>query len=191
MKIYDITQELFSGVVYPGDVAPTYERTMKIKEGAPCNVTVLNMCAHNATHIDAPYHFLDEGKTIEQLDLNKCIGNCTVLAFTEQPDVSSMEEHLKASEKRLLLKGNVTVTIEFAKLFNQYGIELVGIEPQSVGPKETPMEVHIELLKREVVILEGVRLGDVPEGNYLLSAAPIKLGGSDGAPCRAVLIKND
>lgn len=191
MKIYDITQELFAGVVYPGDVVPTYERTMKIKEDAPCNVTVLNMCAHNATHIDAPYHFIDEGKTIEELDLYKCIGNCTVLAFTEQPEISRMEELIKSSEKRLLLKGNVTVTIQIARLLNQYGIQLIGIEPQSVGPYEAPMEVHLELLQNEVVILEGVRLDEVPEGNYFLSAAPIKLGGSDGAPCRAVLIKND
>lgn len=191
MKIYDITQELFNGVVYPGDVAPTYERTMKIKEGAPCNVTVLNMCAHNATHMDAPYHFLEEGKTIEELDLYKCIGDCTVLAFTEQPDINRVEEHLKTCHKRLLLKGNVIVTIQIARLLNQYGIQLIGIESQSVGPKEAPMEVHLELLHNEVVILEGVRLDEVPEGDYFLSAAPIKLGGSDGAPCRAVLIKND
>lgn len=191
MKIYDITQELFGGVVYPGDVAPTFERTMKIKDGEPCNLTVLNMCAHNATHIDAPFHFLDEGRTIEQLDLNKCIGNCTVLDFKKQPDISYLEELLKASEKKILLKGNVVVTIQIARLLNQYGIELIGIEPQSVGPKDAPMEVHQELLKKEVVILEGIRLDEVPEGNYLLSAAPIKLGGSDGAPCRAVLIKND
>ncbi|MDF2803347.1 MAG: cyclase family protein [Anaerocolumna sp.] len=191
MKIYDITQEIFSGVVYPGDVAPTYERTMKIKEDAPCNVTVLNMCVHNATHIDAPYHFLEEGKAIDEMDLYKCIGECTVLAFREQPEISCMEELIKSSEKRLLLKGNVTVTIEVARLLNQYGIQLIGIESQSVGPKEAPMEVHLELLRNEVVILEGIRLAEVPEGNYFLSAVPIKLGESDGAPCRAVLIKND
>lgn len=191
MKIYDITQELFSGVVFPGDVAPTYERTMKIKEGEPCNLTVINMCAHNATHIDAPYHFLDEGKTIEQLDLSKCVGKCSVLNFHEQPDITRMEELLQSSEKKILLKGNVVVTISIARLLNQYNIELIGIEPQSVGPCQAPMEVHLELLKNEVVILEGVRLDEVPEGNYLLSAAPIKLGGSDGAPCRAILIKED
>ncbi len=191
MKIYDITQELFHGVVYPGDVAPTYERTMKIKEGAPCNVTVLNMCAHNATHIDAPYHFLEDGKTIEELDLYKCVGDCTVLAFTAQPDISEMEELLKTSQKRLQLKGNVVVTIQIARLLNEYDIQLIGIESQSVGPKEAPMEVHLELLHKEMVILEGVRLEEVPQGDYFLSAAPIKLGGSDGAPCRAVLIKNE
>ncbi len=189
MKIYDITQELFTGEVYPGDVPPTYIRKLNMREGAPCNVTVLNMCAHNGTHVDAPYHFFEEGKSIEQLDLTKCIGNCTVVKPDRQPNVALMKKILERSEKRLLIKGNVVVTIELAKLMNEYNLELIGIEGQSVGTLEAPREVHLELLGKEVVILEGIRLKEVPEGNYLLSAAPIKLGGSDGAPCRAVLIE--
>ncbi|MFV0344411.1 MAG: cyclase family protein [Anaerocolumna sp.] len=189
MKIYDITQELFTGEVYPGDVAPTYERQMKIKDGEPCNLTVLNMCAHNATHIDAPFHFIEEGKTVDELDLCKCIGDCTVLSFSNQPELSHMEERIKKSQKRVLLKGDIVVTIEIARLFNQYNIQLIGIESQSVGPTTAPMEVHLELLRSEVVILEGIRLAEVPAGDYFLSAPPLKLGGSDGAPCRAILIK--
>lgn len=189
MKIYDITQELFTSEVYPGDVPPTYIRKLDIKKGAPCNVTILNMCAHNGTHVDAPYHFHDDGKAIDELDLSKCIGNCSVVEFKEQPDVSQMKKVLDKSEKRLLIKGEVVVTIELARLMNEYNLELIGIEGQSVGPAEAPREVHLELLGKEVVVLEGVRLTEVPEGNYLLSAAPIKLGGSDGAPCRAVLIE--
>jgi arylformamidase len=188
MKIYDITQELFTSVVYKGDVPPTYIRQLRIKDGAPCNVTVLNMCAHNGTHIDAPYHFYDNGKTIEQMDLSKCIGKCSVVSFDEQPDLKQMEKVLTSCEKRLLIKGDIIITIDIAKLLNVYQIELIGIESQSVGPVDAPMEVHLELLKEEVVLLEGIRLAEVPTGNYLLSAAPIKLGGSDGAPCRAVLI---
>ncbi len=189
MKIYDITQELFTGAVYPGDVPPTYIRKLKIKEGAPCNVTVLNMCAHNGTHVDAPYHLYENGKAVDEMDLSKCIGNCSVVAFHQQPDAEQMREVLEKSEKRLLIKGDAVVTIELARLMNEYKIELIGIEGQSVGPAAAPGEVHLELLGKEVVILEGVRLGEVPEGNYLLSAAPVKLGGSDGAPCRAVLIE--
>jgi arylformamidase len=188
MKLYDITQELFTSEVYPGDVPPTYIRSLKIAEGAPCNLTILNMCAHNGTHIDAPYHFHDDGKTIEEMDLDKCIGKCSVVDFFKQPDILEMEEILKVSEKRLLLKGNIIVTLELAKLFNKFKMELIGVEGQSVAPAETTAEVHLELLKNEVVLLEGIRLGEVPEGKYLLSAAPIKLGGCEGAPCRAVLI---
>ncbi len=189
MKIYDITQELFTSVVYPGDVPPTFIRKLKIKEGDPCNLTILNMCAHNGTHVDAPYHFHEDGKTIEQLDLSKCIGQCSVVKFEQQPDLEQMKIVLEKSEKRLLIKGNIVVTIEIARLINQYNMELIGIEGQSVGPADAPGEVHLELLGKEVVVLEGIRLGEVPEGKYLLSAAPIKLGGCEGAPCRAVLIE--
>jgi len=189
MEIYDITQEVFSSEVYPGDPAPSFHRPWEISKGNLYNLTVFRMCAHNGTHVDAPFHFYEKGKTIDALDLNKCIGKCTVAEFTHQPDIHEMKNVLDKSEKKLLIKGNVVVTLELAKLMNEYGIELIGVESQSVGPVEAPKAVHLELLGKEVVLLEGIRLGQVPEGNYLLFAAPIKLGGSDGAPCRAVLIK--
>lgn len=187
MKIYDITQELFGGKVFPGDPAPSYDRVLKISEGAPCNLTELKLGAHNATHLDAPYHFYDNGKTIEQLDLSRCIGPCTVTSFEER-DLEEVEGILKNCRERLLLKGNSVVTLDVAKLLNRYHIQLVGIEGQSVGPEGAPMPVHLELLKEEVVLLEGLVLTEVEEGEYFLSAAPLKLGGSDGAPCRAVLL---
>jgi len=188
MKIYDISQELFSGKVYPGDLAPTYQRTLKISEGMPCNVTTLQMCAHNGTHLDAPYHFYEEGKTIEQLELSRCIGPCTVFELEEDYEINYLKDKLEICQKRLLMKGKGVVTLEAAKLLNQYEIELVGVEGQSVGPLNGPMPVHLELLGKEVILLEGLVLKEVPEGEYILSAAPIKLGGSDGAPCRAILL---
>jgi len=100
-------------------------------------------------------------------------------------------QDLDSCQKRIIMKGNSVVTLELAKIFNRVGIVLVGIEGQSVGPIESPMPVHLELLGRDVVLLEGLVLDEVPVGDYFLSAAPIKLGGSDGAPCRAVLLKFD
>lgn len=190
MRIYDITQELFGGKVYPGDSAPTFERVLKISEGAPCNVTTLCLGAHNGTHMDAPYHFYDEGKTIDQLDLHRCIGPCQVVDLSAM-NREELERFLLVCKKRILIKGNTEITLELAKLFNQYHIILIGVEGQSVGPEGAPMPVHLELLKEEVVLLEGLLLADIPEGEYFLSAAPLKLGGSDGAPCRAVLFSFD
>ena len=190
MRIYDITQELFGGNVYPGDLTPTYNRVLKISNGDPCNLTTLQMCVHNGTHVDAPYHFYDEGKTIEGMDLERCVGPCTVIDITEY-DRNQLEDFLKNNKrKRLLLKGNQVVTLEIAKLLNQYEILLVGVEGQSVGPFEAPMPVHLELLEKDVVLLEGIVLKEVPCGNYFLFAAPLKLGGSDGAPCRAILLED-
>ncbi len=190
MRIYDITQELFGGKVYPGDSAPTFERVLKISEGASCNVTTLCLGAHNGTHMDAPYHFYDEGKTIDQLDLHRCIGPCQVVDLSAM-NREELERFLLVCKKRILIKGNTEITLELAKLFNQYHIILIGVEGQSVGPEGAPMPVHLELLKEEVVLLEGLLLADIPEGEYFLSAAPLKLGGSDGAPCRAVLFSFD
>lgn len=189
MKLYDITQELFSGEVYPGDVPPTFERPLLIEKGDPCNLTVLHMCAHNGTHADAPRHFYKDGMAIDQMELSKFIGYCTVVNFERVQDKNKLKTILENCENKLLLKGNGTVTLDMAKLLNQYQIQLIGVESQSVGEVNAPMDVHLELLGKEVVILEGLRLGEVPEGNYLLSAAPLKLGESDGAPCRAVLIE--
>lgn len=195
MKIYDISQELFSCVVFPGDPAPVRERISSMEEGALYNLTALSLCAHNGTHIDAPYHFIKDGKTVEQLPLSKTVGWAYVvhedgLLFAEDArrilkDATSVNPE---AAKRILLGGSVTVTEEAAQVFAEAGVDLVGNESQTVGPEDAPMQVHLTLLSREVVLLEGIRLGDVPTGVYLLSAAPISLAGSDGAPCRAILI---
>ncbi len=190
MKLYDITQELFSGKVYPGDMAPSYDRVVAMERGDAYNLTNLTMGVHNGTHIDAPFHFYSSGKTIEELELSRCIGPCTVLEPKDM-DASILKERLKTCQKRILMKGKVEITLEIAKLLNELEILLIGVESQSVGPEEAPMQVHLELLGKEVVLLEGIRLDEVEAGDYFLFAAPLKLGGCDGAPCRAILLDFD
>lgn len=195
MKIYDISQELFSCVVFPGDPAPKREVLSSMADGALYNLTALSLCAHNGTHIDAPYHFIQDGKTVEELSLSKLVGWAYV---TQEDGLISAEDakriledakgaHIDAA-KRILIGGKATVSEEAARVFANAEIDLLGNESQTVGPEDAPMQVHLTLLSREVVLLEGIRLGDVPAGVYLLSAAPISLSGSDGAPCRAILI---
>lgn len=195
MKIYDISQELFSCIVFPGDPAPKREVLSSMKDGALYNLTALSLCAHNGTHIDAPYHFIKNGKTVEQLSLSKTVG----WAYVTQEDgllsaadawriLSEAQKADPNAAKRILLGGKVIVSEEAARVFAEAEIDLLGNESQTVGPEDAPMQVHLTLLSREVVLLEGIRLGDVPTGVYLLSAAPISLAGSDGAPCRAILI---
>ena len=195
MKIYDISQELFSCVVFPGDPAPRREVLSSMEEGALYNLTALSLCAHNGTHIDAPYHFIQDGKTVEQLSLEKPVGWAYVthesgILTAEDADriLAKAKETHPESYKRILIGGKATVSEEAASVFAAAGIDLVGNESQTVGPEDAPMQVHLTLLGAEVVLLEGIRLGGVQEGVYLLSAAPISLGGSDGAPCRAILI---
>lgn len=92
------------------------------------------------------------------------------------------------SAKRILLKGDVEVSLEAAEVFAKANILLLGNESQTIGPFDNPMDVHIALLKENIILLEGINLSEVNEGVYFLHAAPLNLAGADGAPCRATLI---
>jgi len=196
MKIYDISQEVFSCAVFPGDISPQRKTLETIEAGSICNLTGFTMCAHNGTHVDAPYHFYKDGKTIDEIALERFIGKCFVSfkqgAVTEDDAYAILEEARKADEeaaKRILIGGDAFVTLEAAIVFAKEGILLIGNESQTVGPLEAPARVHYELLAAEVVLLEGIRLSKVPEGVYILNAAPLNLEKSDGAPCRAILME--
>ena len=193
MKIYDISQEVFSCTVYPGDPCPEKQTLCATAEGDLYNLTAFSMCAHNGTHIDAPFHFIGNGKTVDRMDLHTFVGDCYVARH--EGDVSAADAAAilskAAGSKRILIAGNITVTDEAASIFADSGICLLGNEGPTVGPEDAPMQVHLILLRRGIALLEGIVLKDVPEGHYFLSAAPLNLAGSDGAPCRAYLIAND
>ena len=212
MRIYDISQEVFGCNVFPGDPSPEREVMMRISDGAVCNLTAFRMCAHNGTHVDAPYHFVEDGKKIDEVDLAKWIGYAYVAEHegeitaadakkiiakavsasaacsgNDEKGCSDREAEIDAF-RRILVKGKAVMTEEAAKEFVSAGIFLFGNESQTVGPENAPMAVHLIMLGADITLLEGIRLAEVEEGVYLLNAAPINLGGADGAPCRAVLI---
>lgn len=192
--IIDITQEVFACKVFPGDPAPEMKRIQSISRGDVCNLTSVSMCAHNGTHVDAPFHFIDGGSTIENIGLDAFVGDCCV--FRRSGDVSAADaleimeiaRRVGASE-RILIAGDAVVTEGAACVFADSGVKLIGNESQTVGPEDSPEGVHRILLGAGVVLLEGIVLTDVQDGKYLLSAAPLKLGGCDGAPCRAYLVR--
>ncbi|MBQ6482338.1 MAG: cyclase family protein [Anaerolineaceae bacterium] len=198
MTIYDISQEVFSCRVFPGDPAPERRVLSSIEKGGLYNLTAFNMCAHNGTHVDAPFHFIKGGKTIDAIGLEAFVGPAYV---TEHHGIVSgldaMEIYEKSRDrdpeaaKRLLIKGDAVVSSEAAKVFASKEIILLGNESQTVGPEDAPMEVHLILLGAGIVLLEGIRLAEVKEGRYFLSAAPLNLSGADGSPCRAFLIDDD
>ena len=107
-------------------------------------------------------------------------------------DAVQLVEKAKAENpeaaKRILIKCAAEVSLEAAQIFAASGMWLLGNESQTVGPEDAPMAVHLTLLGAGVILLEGVRLEKVPEGIYLLNAAPLNLAGVEGSPCRAVLI---
>lgn len=191
MKRYDITQELFGAVVFPGDPAPSRQILAAMEEGSPYNLTAFSMCAHNGTHIDAPFHFIADGKTVDQIPLDAFVGPCYVTFHSgtvTAEDAARILQRGGKEARRILIGGKATVSLEAAEVFAAADLLLIGNESQTVGPEDSPMAVHRCLLGRGIVLLEGIRLSEVPEGTYLLSAAPLNLGGADGAPCRAILI---
>ena len=195
MKIYDISQEVFGCEIYPGDPKPEKISVSAIENGDLYNLTSFSMCAHNGTHIDAPSHFIKNGKSVDKLSLEKMIGYAIVIEHNgnvSEADakafINKMKDDLDMPISKLLIKGDATVTLEAAKAFVENKLDLIGNESQTVGPMESPMPVHLELLNAEVILLEGINLTNVPEGIYFLNAAPLNLGDSDGAPCRAILI---
>lgn len=191
MKIYDISQELFGCAVYPGDPQPERFATLSIKNGDVCNLTAFKMCAHNGTHVDAPFHFYADGKTIDQVDLDRFIGWAYVAEHDGDISADDAKNILKAANgcERILVKGKAVVTKDAAQVFAQEGIKLFGNESQTVGPIDAPKEVHLIMLGAEIVLLEGIRLEKVPVGKYFLNALPLNLGGADGSPCRATLLE--
>ena len=190
MKIYDISQEVFSCAVYPGDPRPEKQILCATGDGELYNLTAFAMCAHNGTHVDAPFHFLPAGKTVDQMALDHFIGNCYLARMEGALSAEDAEEILRRAggAKRILIGGKATVTADAAEVFAAGGLLLLGNEGQTVGPENAPMQVHLILLSRGIALLEGIVLADIPEGQYFLSAAPLNLGGADGAPCRACLV---
>ncbi len=194
MKHYDISQEVFSCAVYPGDPAPVREVLASLDAGDVCNLTAFSMCAHNGTHVDAPSHFLRQGNAVDGIALDRLIGYAYLTHFDGVITAAHAEQLLAdaisvcpEAAKRILVGGRAELSLEAAEVLATKEIYLFGNESQTVGPESAPMAVHKTLLGADVVLLEGVRLAHVPAGVYLLHAAPINLGGADGAPCRATL----
>ena len=196
MKLYDISQEVFSCRVYPGDPAPRKNTLSSMESGDLYNLTEFSMCAHNGTHIDAPRHFLKDGNAVDEMPLESFVGKACVL---EHQGIVTGEDARRMLDRgarldpeaarRMLIKGDIEVGADAARVFADAGILLLGNESQTVGPEDAPMEVHLLLLSAGVVLLEGIRLSDVPEGVYFLCAAPLNLSGADGSPSRAILVK--
>ncbi|MCQ2521786.1 MAG: cyclase family protein [Lachnospiraceae bacterium] len=194
--IYDISQPLLECHVFPGDIKPEKTQSRNMDDGDDYNLSEISLCVHNGTHVDAPYHFINDGKGIGQVALGKFIGKAYVVTHegvvTAEDAKQILDEACSVDEeagKRILIKGKATVSLEAATVFAEAGIYLIGNESQTVGPEDGPMAVHLVLLGKEVVLLEGIRLGHVPDGVYMLNCAPINLSHTDGAPCRAVLIQ--
>ncbi|MEJ7848747.1 MAG: cyclase family protein [Pyrinomonadaceae bacterium] len=208
MKIYDITVPISDSVpIYEGDPKVKIDICMSIANGDNANVSQMCFGVHTATHVDAPNHFIDGTLRVDQLDLDKLVGNCRVIGVDESV-IAIEPQHLGdlANVERILFKTRNSafwnepekgfrtdfthISPDAAKVLAESGVKLVGIDYLSVeqfGSKD--FKTHITLLEKEVVILEGVDLREVNPGDYELICLPLKYigGAGDGAPARTIL----
>lgn len=208
MKIYDITVPITGAMpVWPGDPPVRMVSKKSIPQGDACNLTALTMGIHSGTHIDAPLHFIDGGRTVDDIPLEVLIGPCRVIETDAAPLIE--KKHIEKIPmdgcKRVLFKtGNsgfwkesvaafredfVALGLSAAEYLANKGVALVGIDYLSIETfhAEEGNPVHNALLKSNIMILEGIDLSAVPAGDYKLVCLPMKLSGVEGAPVRALL----
>ncbi len=195
MTVFDISTELRSAPVYLGDTETKLVRQKSIAKGDSYNLTAITISLHTGTHIDSPAHFLEDGMTVDEMELDTFMGGCRVISVIGRQDDltgADIEELVPEGTQRVLFKtlGSCRLTRSAAFALVSAGVRLVGIDAQSVAPEEDETAVHKELMLAGIAILEGLTLRHVQSGAYTLMALPLKIEGVEGAPCRAILMKN-
>ena len=190
MKIYDISRELFSADVYPGDPIPYMENILSLEKQPPdkCQLSRIQMGSHTGTHLDAPKHFIRNGSDASEISLDKCLGECMVVSCEGAVEKSQIDAWTENNITKILIAGTVRLTPDAVNYLVERGIDCIGVEMSTVAVGDDQAEVHRLLLEREVVILEGLSLSGIKNGKYFLCALPLKMAGADGSPVRAVLI---
>ncbi|MBI5288673.1 MAG: cyclase family protein [Chloroflexi bacterium] len=207
MEIIDISVPIRPGmIVYDGDPDVHMERVKTIAGGSSANVSRVDFGVHTGTHIDAPVHFIDGAPAMESVPLDALIGPAHVVDATglaSHIDATALSQLAIPPAERIIFKTNnsrlwdldrfsadfIALTGDAAAALVQRGVKLVGIDYLSIGPKGNGVATHVALLEAGVVILEGLDLRHVEPGPYRLACLPLLLVGSDGAPARAVLMR--
>jgi len=206
--IYDVTVPITNSMpVWPGD--PAVELTSKSHESRDKTHTVcvtnINMGSHTGTHIDAPFHMVDDGKKLEEISLEVFTGKASVLEILGTRSIGPAELapfDLKGVERVLFKTDNsehwndgkfyeefVYLEPEGAEMLVQQGVRLVGIDYLSIDKFRSPSHPsHFVLLKKDIPIIEGLNLNAVPAGQYTLVGLPLNLQCADGAPARVILM---
>jgi arylformamidase len=204
-RIFDVTVPLVPEVPpYPGDPRFQLEFTHQLAKGDPFNAARIVTGTHSGTHVDAPYHFLVDGDTVDRLPLEILMGKARVveLSVRERIERADLEAQDLRDDIRVLIKtrmsgqlrqpafqeDHVYLSRDAALYLAQAGIKLVGFDYLSVdrtGAADFP--VHQVLLGAGVVIVEGLDLSEVPAGEYEMTCLPLRIVGADGSPARVIL----
>lgn len=204
----DISVPLRDGMVaWKGDPRPRISQRLSMANGDLCNLTMLDMSAHTGTHMDAPRHFLIDGKGMETLPLDAVMGPARVVAIRDSAAIRRVELETLAIRpgERLLFKtcnsgrcwqtrdfyeDFVYISHEAAEYLVSRGVRTVGVDYLSIGGYSNDLvETHVAILSAGIWVIEGLDLSEVEPGDYELACLPLNVVGADGAPARAVLRK--
>jgi len=210
MTIYDISLTISPGLpTWPGDPKLELKQIESMDQGADANVTHISAAVHLGTHVDAPHHFLNDGRTVEDLPLDVLTGECYVVQLPDGIEAITAEvlerteithdmkrvlfgtrnSHYWAQGESTFQTDFVAITEDGAEWLVERGVQLVGVDYLSVAPYDDSIPTHTVLLKAGVVVVEGLNLSKIMRGFYQLYCLPLKIAGSDGAPARAILIQ--
>ncbi|MCS1351638.1 arylformamidase [Mechercharimyces sp. CAU 1602] len=203
MKWIDISQPLQEGMpVWPGDTPFSYDLTWTKEESGSVNVGQINLSTHTGTHVDAPFHFDEEGAKILDLDLSLYVGEVLVLHLPERTSIGVQEllTYDLTGVERLFIRTDAwkdyssfpeSITYmepEIAPYLADKGVRLLGLDVPSVDPLDSKeLRAHHALHAAGIHILEGAVLDQIDAGKYELIALPLPLKEADGSPVRAVL----
>ena len=190
MHLIDITRDITRTPPYPGDPETVLEQIRTIGEDSDCNLSTLFTCLHTGTHADAPVHYLEGGFSVDQYPPDVFVGPCVVLEVHDSPITGEyVNERFPQTAERILIKGGGEVTFmdSAAEEAAELPLRLIGTDADSVGSEINEIRPHKAFLSKGIAVLEGLDLTDVAPGNYFLIALPMRIGGADGAPVRAVL----
>lgn len=204
--LYDISPLLHPGIaVWPGDVAFSRQESLRLLNGDPCDLSSVECSLHTGSHADAPSHYLEDGATIDQVDLSLYIGPATLVILSNASGPikpAELREHVQEPPKRLLVCSHPGInpdvfprsirsfTPEAAGWLGQAGTRLIGTDAPSVDPLDSKnLPAHKTFGRSGTIILENLSLAGVPAGVYELIALPLKIANGDASPVRAVLRK--
>lgn len=210
MRIHDLTLIVSERLpAYLGDPRPGLSPWLRRSAGAEFDVSVLRIGTHTGTHVDAPAHCIDGDTGVDALPLDALCGPAFVLdlalrATDNGPIAADELAAVPDACTRLLLRTHdgadwraerapapLGLAEEAARVLVERDIALVGIDRLSIAPADAELSVHRTLLEAGIVIVEGLDLGGVRQGEYELYCLPLKLAGADGAPARAILVERD
>lgn len=194
MYIYDISRSTAHCPVYDGDPETNIELVKSIDNGDSYNLSKISMSTHTGTHIDAPFHYDEDGAKIEQIRLATFYGKCTVLTVDGIVTGEDMEKILPYCKRRILFHGGgkAFISSSAAQVIAESKVVLVGTDAPSIAPEFDEDRTHLVFARSQICVLENLNLDDVKDGSdYTLCAFPIRLDGCEAAPCRAILLEQE